>query len=221
MTTRDIVFAVIGLIAAVSAILAVTTRNVVHAALWLVVSLGTIAGCYVVLGAELVALVQVLIYVGAVVVLVLFALMLTRAPIGPNRDLASPWWQRLLAAVLAVSVSVLLAVTLVPLVGEGPLESKNGNTTAVATAVFGTWVWPFELLSVLLLAALIGAFALAKIAGAGLVRRPRRRRAATPPRPTTPSTSEAASPTTEPVEVTAPESEAATASASAREGSAP
>ena len=82
-------------------------------------------------------------------------------------------------------------------------------------------MWPFELLSVLLLAALIGAFALAKIAGAGLVRRHRRRRAAPPPRPTTPSTSEAASPTTEPVEVTAPESEAATASASAREGSAP
>jgi NADH-quinone oxidoreductase subunit J len=221
VTTRDIVFAVIGLIAAVSAILAVTTRNVVHAALWLVVSLGTIAGCYVVLGAELVALVQVLIYVGAVVVLVLFALMLTRAPIGPNRDVAGPWWQRLIAAVLAVSVAVLLAVTLIPLVGEGPLESKNGDTRAVATAVFGTWVWPFELLSVLLLAALIGAFALAKIAGAGLVRRPRRRRAAPPPRPTTPSVPEAASPTTEPVEVTAPESEAATASASAREGSAP
>ena len=121
MTTRDIVFAVIGVISAASAILAVTTRNLVHAALWLVVCLGTIAGCYVVLGAELVALVQVLIYVGAVVVLVLFALMLTRSPIGPNRELATPWWQRLLAA-------------------------------------------------------LIGAFALAKIAGAGLVRTPRRRR---------------------------------------------
>ena len=174
MTTRDIVFAVIGVIASASAILAVTTRNLVHAALWLVVCLGTIAGCYVVLGAELVALVQVLIYVGAVVVLVLFALMLTRSPIGPNRELASPWWQRILAAVLAVSVAVLLAVSLVPLVGEGALESKNGDTKEVSAAVFGTWVWPFELLSVLLLAALIGAFALAKIAGAGLVRTPRR-----------------------------------------------
>ena len=184
MTTRDIVFAVIGVIASISAILAVTTRNVVHAALWLVVCLGTIAGCYIVLGAELVALVQVLIYVGAVVVLVLFALMLTRAPIGPNREIASPWWQRLLAAALAVAVSVLLVVTLVPLVGEGAVESKNGNTQAVSTAVFGTWVWPFELLSMLLLAALIGAFALAKIAGAGLVRRPRRRRARpAPPAP--------------------------------------
>ena len=173
MTARDVVFALIGVIAAASAVLAVTTRHVVHAALWLVVCLGTVAGCYVVLGAELVALVQVLVYVGAVVVLVLFALMLTRAPIGPNRDLATPVWQRLLAAVLGVAVAALLAATLVPLVGEVPVASANGSTQAVATAVFGTWVWPFELLSVLLLAALIGAFALAKVAGAGL---PRRRR---------------------------------------------
>jgi NADH-quinone oxidoreductase subunit J len=196
VTTRDIVFAVIGVIAAISAMLAVTTRNVVHAALWLVVCLGTVAGCYVVLGAELVALVQVLIYVGAVVVLVLFALMLTRAPIGPNREIASPWWQRLLAAALAISVAVLLVVTLVPLVGEGAVESKNGNTQAVATAVFGTWVWPFELLSVLLLAALIGAFALAKIAGAGLVRRPRRRKAK--PAPPAPPSAPTGAPEPEP-----------------------
>ncbi len=181
MTTRDIVFALIGVIAAASAVLAVTTRHLVHAALWLVVCLGTIAGCYVVLGAELVALVQVLVYVGAVVVLVLFALMLTRAPIGPNRNLATPWWQRLVAAVLAVSVAALLAATLVPLVGEAPVTSANGSTRAVATAVFGTWVWPFELLSVLLLAALIGAFALARVAGAGLGRT--RRRSPPPRRP--------------------------------------
>jgi NADH-quinone oxidoreductase subunit J len=174
MTARDLVFVFVGLIAAVSAVLAVTTRHVVHAALWLVVCLGTIAGCYVVLGAELVALVQVLIYVGAVVVLVLFALMLTRAPIGPNRELTTPWWERLLAAVLAVAVTGLLGATLVPLVGEAPIPSRNGDTRAVSAAIFGTWVWPFELLSVLLLAALIGAFALAKVAGAGLVRRGRR-----------------------------------------------
>lgn len=174
MTTRDLVFALVGVISATSAVLAVTTRHVVHAALWLVVCLGTVAGCYVVLGAELVALVQVLIYVGAVVVLVLFALMLTRAPIGPNRDLATPWWHRTLAAVLGIAVTVLLASALVPLVGEGAVTSRNGNTQAVSAAVFGSWVWPFELLSVLLLAALIGAFALAKVAGAGLVTRGRR-----------------------------------------------
>jgi NADH-quinone oxidoreductase subunit J len=220
VTTRDIVFAVIALIASVSALLAVTTRNLVHAALWLVVCLGTVAGCYVVLGAELVALVQVLIYVGAVVVLVLFALMLTRAPIGPNRELSSPWWQRILAAVLAVAVAVLLAVTLVPLVGEGPLESRNGDTTAVATAIFGTWVWPFELLSVLLLAALIGAFALAKVAGAGLVRTPRRRRRAPTPRPAAAESAPppARDPGPGPGPETKPEAAAAPATASAREG---
>jgi len=166
VTTRDIVFALIGAIAAASGVLAVTTRQLVHSALWLVVCLGTLAGCYVVLGAELVALVQVLIYVGAVVVLVLFALMLTRAPIGVNRQLGTPLLQRILAAVLGVATAALLAAMLIPLVGRDPVTPRNGDTHAVATAIFGTWVWPFELLSLLLLAALIGAFAIARVAGA-------------------------------------------------------
>ena len=68
-------------------------------------------------------------------------------------------------ASFAVSVTALLGATLVPLVGDGAVQPRNGSTQAVATAVFGTWVWPFELLSVLLLAALVGAFALARIAG--------------------------------------------------------
>lgn len=166
MTTRDIVFALLGVIAAAGAVLAVTTRQLVHSALWLVVCLGTLAGCYVVLGAELVALVQVLIYVGAVVVLVLFALMLTRAPIGVNRQLGTSPLQRVLAAVLGAATTALFASMLVPLVGWGPVTPANGDTRAVATAIFGTWVWPFELLSLLLLAALVGAFAIATVAGA-------------------------------------------------------
>ena len=90
MTTRDIVFICFAVLAAGCAPLAVTTKQVVHAALWLVATLGTIAGCYFVLGAELVGLVQLLIYVGAVIILVIFALMLTRAPIGKHDDLATP-----------------------------------------------------------------------------------------------------------------------------------
>ena len=70
----------------------VTTRHLVRAGLWLVVALGAVAGCYLVLAAELVAWVQVLIYVGAVVVLLLFAVMLTRAPIGASDDLDRPRW---------------------------------------------------------------------------------------------------------------------------------
>lgn len=178
MTSRDLVFALVGVIAAVSALLAVTTRHVVHAALWLVVCLGTLAGCYVVLGAELVALVQLLIYVGAVVVLVLFALMLTRAPIGRSDDLGTPLLQRIAGAVLGAATTALLAAMLVPLVGTGTVEPASGDTRAVATALFGTWVWPFELLSLLLLVALVGAFAVARVTGA---MPPRRGSSATAP----------------------------------------
>ena len=87
MSGAEAVFAVFALLSAVAAVLAVTSRRVVHAALWLVVALGALAGVYLALGAEVVALVQLLVYVGAIVVLVLFALMLTRAPIGVRPDL--------------------------------------------------------------------------------------------------------------------------------------
>jgi NADH-quinone oxidoreductase subunit J len=83
----SVVFWVLSLLAVGSALLVVTTRHLVHAALWLVVTLGSVAGLFLVLAAEFVAWVQVLIYVGAVVVLLLFALMLTKAPTGRQEDL--------------------------------------------------------------------------------------------------------------------------------------
>ena len=166
MTTRDIVVVAVGAITGLTALLAVTTRHVVHAALWLLVSLGTLAGCYLVLGQELVGLVQLLVYVGAIVVLVLFALMLTRAPIGPHAEIDTPAWQRVVGAVLGAATTVLLAALLLPLFSgvTANLDAGSpGGTPAIAQAVFGTWVWPFELLSVLLLVALIGAFAVSRI----------------------------------------------------------
>jgi NADH:ubiquinone oxidoreductase subunit 6 (subunit J) len=164
VTGLDIAFAAAGLVAAASGLLAVTTRHVVHAALWLVVSLGAVAGCYLVLGAEFVALVQLLVYVGAVVVLVLFALMLTRAPIGPNAEVTTSPLHRGLAAVLGAGVTGLLLAVLLPV--AGPARDRPGTTsTAVAEELFGTWVWPFEVLSLLLLVALIAAFAVSRMAG--------------------------------------------------------
>ena len=115
------------LIAAASGLLAVTTRHVVHAALWLVVCLGAVAGCYLVLGAEFVALVQLLVYVGAIVVLVLFALMLTRAPIGPNREISTSRLHRVLAAVLGPASTALLAAALLPI--AGPAVERHDTST--------------------------------------------------------------------------------------------
>ncbi len=162
MTGLDIAFAAVGLVTVASALLAVTTRHVVHSALWLVVSLGAVAGCYLVLGAELLALVQVLVYVGAVVVLVLFALMLTRAPIGPNREIATGPLHRLLAALLGAGLTALLLSVLLPV--AGPARRRTGIANQdLADQLFGTWVWPFEALSVLLLIALVGALAVSRL----------------------------------------------------------
>ena len=82
MTGAEIAFVVIGVAAVVGAFRVVTARNVVRAALYLVITLSAVAGVYLLLGAEFVAWVQILIYVGAIVILFLFGLMLTKAPIG-------------------------------------------------------------------------------------------------------------------------------------------
>jgi NADH-quinone oxidoreductase subunit J len=112
-----------------------------------------------------VGLVQLLVYVGAIVVLVLFALMLTRAPIGPHAEIDTPWWQRLAGALLGAATTALLAAVLLPIFSgaTADLDTPTTTTPQVAQAVFGTWVWPFELLSVLLLVALIGAFAVSRL----------------------------------------------------------
>ncbi|WP_109473983.1 NADH-quinone oxidoreductase subunit J [Ornithinimicrobium cavernae] len=158
MTSRDVLFAAVGLITAAAAVLAVTNRRVLHAGLWLVVALGGLAGCYLVLGAELVALVQLLVYVGAVVVLVLFALMLTRAGAGEvDTSVAHRW----LAAAVGAGVTVLLGGTLVAAYGWESRAVAGASNEVIGAQIFGTWVWPFELLSLLLLAALVAAVAVA------------------------------------------------------------
>jgi NADH-quinone oxidoreductase subunit J len=128
MTTLDILFGAVGLITAASAVVAVTTQHLVHAALWLVVTLGTLAGCYLILGAELVALVQLLVYVGAVVVLVLFALMLTRAPMGRSPEHSSSAVQRAAAAVIGAGTTALFASVLLPALGGDLRATRAGDT---------------------------------------------------------------------------------------------
>jgi len=159
----EIVFILIGVITLGAALLCVTSRNVVRAALWLVVALGGLAGLYLVLTAELVAIVQVLIYVGAVVVLLLFGLMVTKAPIGPQPDLNTA--NRPVALVVAVAAFGLLVAVLIDAFRFAYLDltvEGQGGAEAIGGAVFGSWVLPFEVLSVLLLAAVIGAIAITR-----------------------------------------------------------
>jgi NADH-quinone oxidoreductase subunit J len=146
----------------VAAVRVVTTRNVVHAALYLVVSLLGAAALFVLLFAEFVAWVQVLVYVGAVVVLMLFGLMLTRAPIGSaNFDND----QRLLAALCAGALFLVTSWIMVDEFAGRTLsfERAEGITTrSVGEVIFSAYVLPFEVVSVLLLAALVGAIVIAR-----------------------------------------------------------
>ena len=162
MSTLDLVFGAFGLLSVAAALLAVTTTRVIHAALWLIVALGGLAGTFLVMGAEFIALVQILIYVGAIVVLVLFALMLTASPVGRQREVSVGPRRRLLATLVGGAVTALLLAVLVPVARVLPDRALT-DTEVMARDLFGIWVWPFELLSLLLLSALVAAFAVSRL----------------------------------------------------------
>jgi NADH-quinone oxidoreductase subunit J/NAD(P)H-quinone oxidoreductase subunit 6 len=155
VTAADLLLLALGAVAVGSGVLVVTTDQLVRAGLYLVVCLGAVAGLYLILTAELVAWVQVLIYVGAVVVLLLFAVMLTRAPIGRSPDLNRPG---LPAALIGGGAGLGLAALFADAFRWSAVDlPAPGTAESLGTELFGAWVLPFELLSVLLLAALVGA----------------------------------------------------------------
>ncbi|MER5453624.1 NADH-quinone oxidoreductase subunit J [Micromonospora sp. NPDC002389] len=160
MTGVDALLLALGAVAVGSGVLVVATSHLVRAGLYLVVCLGALAAMYLVLSAEMVAWVQVLIYVGAVVVLLLFAVMLTRAPIGASDDLDRPGWP---AALIGGGVGLGLSALLVDAYRWTTVElPEPGNAERIGEQVFGSWVLPFEVLSVLLLSALVGAIVLSR-----------------------------------------------------------
>lgn len=161
-TGVEIVFLLTGLIVLGAAVLCVTSRHLVHAALWLVVALGGLAIEYLLLTAEFIAWVQVLIYLGSVVVLLLFGLMLTKAPIGPSPDADSR--NRPVALAVALAAAVLLVTLVVDAFRTTwiDLDTPHGDTGAIGESLFRHWVLPFEALSALLLAALVGAIVVSR-----------------------------------------------------------
>lgn len=163
MTTVEVLFVLLGLMATGSALMVAASSNLVHCALWLVVAFGALAGCYLLLAAEFVAWVQVLIYLGAVVVLLLFALMLTRAPTGSVPDLTSA--NKYVAGVVGLATTALLVTCCAAGFKDARIDIGDddiGTAGSLGSSVFSSWVLPFEILSALLLAALIGAIVLSR-----------------------------------------------------------
>jgi NADH-quinone oxidoreductase subunit J len=160
VSATEIVFVLLAVLATGSALLAMTTGQLVHAALWLVVTLGAVAGCFVLMTAEFVAAVQVLVYVGSVVVLVIFALMLTRQQRSVSAEVTGNQWT---AAVLGVVAAVGLGATVVSGFHGERIEGRRiGTAHSLGDALFHDWVLPFEILSGVLLAALVGAIVISR-----------------------------------------------------------
>ena len=159
MTLQEWFFAALALVGTVAALRLVTAKNVVHAALYLVVTLATVAAVYLLLAAEFVAWVQVLIYVGAIVVLLLFGLMLTRAPIGLE---VLDNQQRGSSAIVAGGVLAGLTIVLWDAFEGAEIELSTSTTADVGENLFRSYILPFEVVSFLLLAALVGAIVLAR-----------------------------------------------------------
>ncbi len=165
MTTEQalmyVAFYLLGGIALGGALMVATLRNVMHAALALMMSFVGVAGIYLLLEAEFVAVVQVLIYIGAISVLILFAIMLTRGLMSKTLPPGNGQW--IAAAGLAV---LLFAILFVIAVGTnwplGQTLDTSNLIPKIGAELVTTYVLPFEVASLVLLAALIGAIVIAR-----------------------------------------------------------
>ena len=158
------VFVVTSVAILLAAVKVVTTGNVVHAVLYLVVALAGSAALFILLGAEFVAWTVVLVSIGAVVVLFLFGIMITRAPVGQEVRLSHPRPVKISAAVVSFLLFALLAAALLEAFrGEQiPDVADATRTGQLGELIFTRYVIPFEVVSVVLLAALIGGIVLAR-----------------------------------------------------------
>jgi NADH-quinone oxidoreductase subunit J len=159
---QNIAFAIIAAMMVFSAIRVVTTANVVHAAAYLVMVLAGAAAQFILLGAEFLAITQVLVYIGAIVVLFLFGIMLTRAPMeGEERPGRDNW---LLGGITSLVLFALLTYVLLDGFGDDrlPADLAPTDTGVVSDVIFGTYLIPFEAISLLLLAAAIGAIVISR-----------------------------------------------------------
>ena len=164
MSAEEVVFYVIAAVTVGASIGVVFSRSIIHAALFLILALLSVAGIFVLMAADFLAIVQVLVYGGAVTILILFSMMLTRvrdlpaAPDGPQKPLAF------------IAAIVFMVTSIAAVVSTEWRTNESGSTEEISvipfeeigTALFTTWAIPFEIASLVLMAALIGAIVLAR-----------------------------------------------------------
>lgn len=161
MTPEQIIFLIVALVTLSAGVSVVTSRNLIHSALWLILALFGIAIFYVLLDAGFFAVIQVIIYIGAIAILFIFAAMLTRRVMQDSGPQSNPnWW---LGALIAVLLFAGIALILVNWQGFSALMPELANPSqrisqlGLALVSADEYVLPFELASILLVAAMIGA----------------------------------------------------------------
>lgn len=162
MVAQNVGFFIIATAMVVGALRVVTARNVVHAALWLVLVLAGAAAQYILLAAEFVAVTQVLVYIGAVMVLILFGTMLTRSRVGRQSELDNSYWFLGIPVAGVLFAAMVLALTDSFGTERLPADATPIDVAAVSDLIFGPYLIPFWALSFVLLAAVIGAIVLAR-----------------------------------------------------------
>lgn len=165
MTGEQIIFLIVGTVTLISAFLVVTVRNLVHAALWLVATLFGVAIIYTLLNAGFLAVVQVVVYIGAIAILFIFAVMLTRRQAADTGTAVNKnWWAGALMAVFTFAGLTFLLLGWSGFSKQAAAIPSGFDAVnqlgGALTSPYG-YVLPFEVASVLLLAALVGAVYLA------------------------------------------------------------
>jgi len=163
-TAENWVFLLIVLPTLLAAWKVVSSQNIVRAVLYLVVALGGTAALFILLGAEFVAWTVVLVYIGAVIILFLIGIMITRAPLRAEADLSHPARVRIPAALLSWIMFLFVGWAMLDAFGAEviPTGEQATRTADLATVLFDRWAIPFEVVSLVLLAALIGGIAIAR-----------------------------------------------------------
>jgi NADH-quinone oxidoreductase subunit J len=169
MTSELFVFLVLSLVAIASALGMLFSRNTIYSALFLVLNFITVAVFYLMLGAPFIAMSQITVYAGAIMVLFLFVIMLLGAESMTSSPTQALPWQKPLAFILAITLTVesvylIFARAKLDTVITAPDAATNSmeNLREMAMTLFDKFLLPFEITSILLLVAMVGAIVLAK-----------------------------------------------------------
>ena len=157
----NIVFAIIAAVTIAAAVAAMSLRNLVHCALALALAFAGLAAAYLQLGAQFVGFTQLLVYVGAVAILVVFAILLTRGSESPQQSVVSAGWLTGVIVTIAVLGVLVYAIAKSSVVQRTAPAQPSATVQQIGVALMNKFVLPLEVVGLLLTAALIGAVIIA------------------------------------------------------------